>query len=104
MRTEIGGTMSVTIIYNFQAVHEKAEPLLALLREGRDLGVTVEGCEAFDVYQGHDDPHKFVMVERWTSVQAHQAHFQKNVRASGVLDSVAALMIGPPQGAYYLAR
>jgi quinol monooxygenase YgiN len=33
---------------------------------------TVEGFEAFDVYQGDEDPHRFVMVERWASVDAHK--------------------------------
>ena len=86
--------MSVTVIYDFRAAEGKADELLAMLREGRDFSATGEGFEAFDVYQGHDDPHRFVMVERWTSVDAHRSHFEKNVKGSGLLDKAEALMTG----------
>ena len=96
--------MSVTIVYNFQAVPGAAGALLDLLQRGRDFALTVDGCEAFEVYQGKDDSHEFVMIERWTSVEAHQAHFEKNVKASGVLDRVEAFLTAPVQGIYYLRR
>ena len=46
------------------------------------------------------------MVERWASVDAHQEHFETNVRASGVLDAAQALMTAPFQvdDAYYVLR
>jgi len=96
--------MSVTVIINFEAAQGHAEALLAILQEGRDFGLTVDGCEAYDVYQGKEEPHKFALIERWTSVDAQQAHFENNVRASGVLDRVVTLTIEPPQGVYYLRR
>ena len=98
--------MSVTVIYSFEAAPGKADDLLAILRQGREFSATVEGCEGFEVYQGDDDPHRFVMVERWASVDAHQEHFETNVRASGVLDAAQALMTAPFQvdDAYYVLR
>lgn len=96
--------MSVEIIYNFEAVQGRADALLVLLQKVRDLGITVAGCEAYDVYQGKDNPHKLVMIERWTSEETHKAFFEKSVKSSGVLDSVVKLMVEPPQGAYYLHR
>jgi quinol monooxygenase YgiN len=98
--------MSVTVIYSFQAAQGKADELLAILRQGRDFSATVEGCEGFEVYQGHDDPRRFVMVERWATVDAHQSHFEQNVKGSGVLDAAEALMTGPFQvaDAYYELR
>jgi quinol monooxygenase YgiN len=57
--------------------------------------MTVEGCEGFAVYRGKDDPRRFVMVETWASVDAHQSHFERNVRASGVLAQAEALMAAP---------
>jgi hypothetical protein len=44
--------------------------------------------------RGGDDPTKFVMIEHWSSVEAHQKHFDKNVKGAGVLDSAEALMPG----------
>jgi quinol monooxygenase YgiN len=99
--------MSVTAIYSIEAAKGKADELLAILRQGRDFTATIEGSEGFDVFQGKDDPHKFVMLEHWSSVEAHQAHFDKNVKGAGVLDTAEALMarpFPPPQESYYLLR
>ena len=94
--------MSITQIVNLHAAEGKAEVLLEILCAGRDSSRTVEGCESFDVYQAKDDPNSVMMVERWTTEDAHQAHFEKNVKASGVLDKVAALVTEPPQMSYYV--
>ena len=99
--------MSVTAIYSIEAAEGKADELLAILKQGRDFTATVEGSEGFDVFQGKDDPHKFVMAEHWSSVEAHQEHFEKNVRGAGVLDTAEALMakpFPPPQDSYYVLR
>jgi quinol monooxygenase YgiN len=99
--------MTVAAIYRFRAADGKAEELLAMLRQGRDVAATVEGCEKFEVYQGSDDPHKFALVERWTSKEAHNDHFEKNVKGSGVLDAAELLMtepFEPPYESYYRLR
>lgn len=97
--------MSVTVFFTFQAAPGNADELLALLLQGRDFGLTVPGCEAYEIHQGSDDPHRFVMVERWSSPDAHREHFEKNVVASGVLDKATALMVDLPEPPiYYLLR
>jgi quinol monooxygenase YgiN len=96
--------MSVAQINRLQAAHGKASGLLARLQRARDVALTAEGCESYDVYQGKDDPDQFVMVEGWTSVEAQQAHFEKNVKASGALESVMTLLSGPPEQAYFVLR
>ena len=99
--------MSVTAIYWVEAKEGKADELLAMLQQGRDFAVTVDGCEGFEVFQGKDHPHRFVMLEHWNSTEDHQAHFEKNVRASGVLETAEALMTAPfppPQESYFLLR
>jgi quinol monooxygenase YgiN len=99
--------MSVTAIYRFEASQGKSDDLLETLRQGRDFTASVEGSEGFEVYQGKDDPHTFVMVEHWSSVEAHEEHFEKNVRGAGVLEAAQALMakpFPPPQETYYLLR
>jgi quinol monooxygenase YgiN len=90
--------MSVTMIVNFQAAEGNAEPLLALLQQGRDMSAQAEGCEAFEVFQGEDDPNRFVMVERWTSVEAHHANFVATIRGSGHLAKIAPLLSTPIKG------
>lgn len=98
--------MSVTVIYELRAADGKASQLLDLLQQARAFGLTVDSCEGYEVYQGKDDPDRFVMVETWSSVAAHDDHFDKNVRATGVLDQAVSLMASPPELAdpYYLKR
>jgi quinol monooxygenase YgiN len=99
--------MSVAIIYRFRAREGRAAELLALLQGGRDFSLTVDGCEGFDVYQGKDDPHQFVMMETWRSEQVHEAHFEKNARGSGWLERVEALMtqpFEPPHASRFVRR
>lgn len=99
--------MSVAAIYSFEAAEGRADELLAILMQGRDFAATVEGSEGFEVFQGKDDPHRFVMVEHWSSVEAHERHFETNVKGSGVLDTAQALMakpFPPPRESYYVLR
>jgi hypothetical protein len=47
------------------------------------------------------------MVEHWSSTEAHQAHFEKNVKEAGVLETAEALTakpFPPPAESYYLLR
>jgi quinol monooxygenase YgiN len=88
--------MSVTVFLDFRPAPGRAEELLELLQQGRDVSLAVAGCEAYEVHQGSDDPHRFMMVERWASPEAHREHFDKNVVASGVLDQVMSIMLERP--------
>ena len=90
--------MSVTMIVNLQAAEGNAEPLRALLQRARDMSANAEGCEAFEVFQGEGDPNRFVMVERWTSIEAHQANFIANIRGSGHMARIAPLLSAPISG------
>ena len=97
--------MSVTVFFDFRAAPGHADELLTLLLQGRDFGLTVPGCEAYEIHQGSDDPHRFMMVERWTSPEAHRKHFEKNVVASGVLDKATSIMVeAPAPPVYYASR
>ena len=96
--------MSVTLIYDFRATVGKADELLPILLGGRDFARTVDGCEAFDVYQGQEDSHHFVMTETWVSAEAQRDHFQANVIPSGSLEKVAALVTAPIEPRYFLKQ
>jgi quinol monooxygenase YgiN len=88
--------VSVDVVVNFEAADGNIEPVLALLRAGRDLSRNAQGCELFDVFQRQDDPHKFMFVERWTSIEAHHANMSQNIVASGHLAKLLPLLVGPP--------
>jgi quinol monooxygenase YgiN len=88
--------MSVTIVVNFQAAEGNAAKLMALLQQGRDFSRKAEGCESFEVYQRQDDPNKYMFLEQWTSLEAHQENVTRNVVESGHLDKIKALLTEPP--------
>jgi quinol monooxygenase YgiN len=88
--------MSVTVVVNFQASEGNAEALLPLLQEGRDISRHADGCESFELYQREDDPHKFMFLERWSSLDAHHANMARNIVATGHLAKLMPLMVGPP--------
>ena len=87
--------MSVNVVINFVAVDGMAEDLLAVLREGRDISRAAEGCESFDLFQRGDDPHKFMFLERWASIEEHHDNMAKNIVASGHLQKILPLLEGP---------
>lgn len=87
--------MSVIYVVNMQASEGNAEKLLPLLQQGRDFSRRAEGCESFELFQRKDDPHKFMFLERWTSLEAHHENMAKNVVASGHLDKIQPLLAGP---------
>lgn len=90
-----GSAACITVIVTTRAAPKRYDELLAVLREGRAFTLSVDGCTGFDVYRGLDDPHDVVMVEHWTTTEAHRTHFEPNVRDSGILDRVTKLLDGP---------
>ncbi|MEP7045046.1 MAG: antibiotic biosynthesis monooxygenase family protein [Ilumatobacteraceae bacterium] len=88
--------MSVDVVINFQAKPGHADELLALLTEGRDLSRAADGCETFELFQREDDPHKFMFLERWSSLEAHHQNMAVNIMASGHLARVMPCIVGPP--------
>ena len=88
--------MSVNVVINFQALPNKAGELLPLLREGRDISRSADGCESFDLFQRKDDETKFMFVEQWTSIDAHHENMAQNIVASGHLGRILPLIVGPP--------
>lgn len=88
--------MAVDVVINFQAQPGRAGELRPLLVEGRDISRRAEGCESFELFQRDDDEHKFMFLERWTSIEAHHENMVKNIVSSGHLARILPLIVGPP--------
>ena len=88
--------MSVDVVINFQALPGCATELRALLSQGRDISRAADGCESFELYQRDDDEHKFMFLERWTSIESHHESMATNIVASGHLARIIPLIVGPP--------
>ena len=87
--------MSVAMIVRMQAAEGKAGALKALLVQGRELSRNAEGCESFELYQAKEARSQFVIVQRWSSNEAHQANFETNVKGSGQLAKISQLLAKP---------
>ena len=95
--------MTASVFFSLRASDGNVEPLRELLLQRRDE--VVPGREAYDVYQGIDDPHRFVLAERWASPEDHQADFQQNVVASGLIEKLMTLVEeAPAPPVYYVQR
>jgi len=88
--------MSIDVVINFQATEGRAAELLPLLQEGRDISRAAAGCESFELFQRHDDEHKFMFLERWQSLEDHHENMATNIVASGHLGRILPLLVGPP--------
>jgi len=59
-----------------------------------------EGCDSVQLYQSHEDPSRFMMIEVWDSVESHQASV-KNIPPEK-LGEIQPLLASPPSGSYYV--
>ncbi len=94
--------MSVAYIGHSQAKEGESEEFREFLTSVVAPAVQAsQGCESCQVFQSQEEPTKFVVVEVWTSVEAHRASV-KTIPASSI-EAFMKLVAGPPSGGYYHA-
>ena len=91
--------MSVTRIGETQAKEELTEDLRGFLVAIMPIIKSSEGCQSCQLFQSEDDPTRFVMIEVWASVEAHQASV-KNIPPE-MLGEIRPLLAAPPSGQYF---
>lgn len=92
--------MSTIYIGQSQAKPDQVDHFRDFLTSVVRPGVqTSDGCESYQLFQSQADPTKFVGIEVWASVEAHQASV-KNIPAESIGEFMK-LVAGPPSGGYY---
>lgn len=91
--------MSITRIGETQAKPETTEALRDFLISIMPLIKSSQGCESVTLYQSHDDPTKFTMIEVWDSIESHQGSV-KNIPPE-MLGEIRPLLASAPSGSYY---
>ena len=91
--------MSITRIGETQAKPELTEALRDFLISILPLIKSSQGCESVTMYQSHDDPTKFTIIEGWDSIESHQASV-KNIPPE-MLGEIRPLLASVPSGGYY---
>jgi quinol monooxygenase YgiN len=69
---------------------------LELIRKNAAQTRAEEGCESYEIGEDLEAPNTFIIVERWTNLEAQYAHF----REPGFGDLMGALgdvLAGPPE-------
>ena len=86
----------VIVVATFQTHPEKADQAKEAFTAVIEATHAEEGCRSYALHQVKDDPAHFVLVERWDSQEALDAHFTKPyVAALGA--QAADLLAAPPQ-------
>lgn len=89
----------MTILINrFDAVPGKETELLATAKRWKDMILANPDCSGFDMYTDQDSPTSVVLIEEWSSRDAHQA-FIASISEEMMAESMK-LMTGMPDGTY----
>lgn len=91
--------MSIHRIGETQAKPETTEALCDFLISILPLIKSSQGCESVTLYQSHDDPTKFTIIEVWDSIESHQASV-KNIPPEKLAE-IRPLLASAPSGGYY---
>jgi quinol monooxygenase YgiN len=95
--------MSNVVVVATLRVREGAEEEgMRVLRELAERSQPEDGCLAYAVHRAADDPLTIVMVERWASREALDAHFQQphvaqaGARSADLLDGAPTILFLDP--------
>ena len=91
--------MSISRIGETQAKPEMVAELREFLLSILPIIQSSQGCESVQLYQNHDDPSKFLMIEVWDSLESHRASV-KNI-PSELLAQIQPLLASSPSGSYF---
>lgn len=91
--------MPVVRINEFQAAADRSPALHAFLHAVIGAIKEAPGCREVSLLTDHDDPSRFVIVESWDSIAAHQAAAARIPPEK--MAEVKPLLGAPPKGRYY---
>ena len=92
--------MSVLAVIHVQAQLGKGAALAKALE--RPMGITKDNpdCPSIELFTSVEDPDRLVLIEQWSSEEAHQRHVETLI-ANGDLAAADALYASPPQSIHY---
>ncbi|AQS40573.1 hypothetical protein Sps_05510 [Shewanella psychrophila] len=88
-------------IGEFQAAEGKSEELYLFLQSLSSYIIQSKGCVSYDLLRKQDSPESFAVIERWLSVEAHQASVDNFPKDQ--MQAAMPLFGGVPKGNYYLS-
>ena len=91
--------MSISRIGETQAKPEAIKALREFLISIMPGIKSSQGCQSVTLYQSHEDPTRFTMIEIWDNTESHQASV-KNIPPE-MLAEIRPLLASAPSGRYY---
>jgi len=91
--------MSVARVGEFRAAEGKADALAAFLASIQPIILGSDGAISCEILRDRADPGRFLVIERWRTVEAHQASV-KNIPPE-MFKTAMALFAEPPKGSYF---
>lgn len=91
--------MTVARLYIVPAAEGRSAQMEAALEGVADLVRSRPGSEGVEVLRDLGNEHRFILIEKWESEEAHAASLAG--LPEGSLDAVKAAAGGPPDGSYF---
>jgi quinol monooxygenase YgiN len=95
--------MSVLYILELKLQPDAVESYLGMFPEVVPDTRAFAGCEGITVHQSEDDPTTVVLLEYWTSKEAHETYMAWR-RDRGDMDRFMQGLAAPPSGRYFSIR
>jgi quinol monooxygenase YgiN len=91
--------MSVLVLFEFQVKPERISDMKSYMAEILPDTRAYDGCQKLDVYLDTEDTGSMVVVEHWDS-RAHHEKYRAWRDGTGFLDTIGAMLAGPPRLRY----
>jgi quinol monooxygenase YgiN len=75
---------------------EQRDKWLELIRRNAAQTRAEESCESYQISEDLETPNNFVIVERWTSMEAQYDHF-RNPEFGKLMGTLGDVIAGPPE-------
>ncbi len=92
--------MTVLLVVRLTAKPGKGAALKELILPYVGDGGGIEGCSGIELAVDAGAPDRLLILERWTSVEAHKTHLAA-LQDAGGMDALLALVAEPPERSYY---
>lgn len=83
------------VIVNFNVKESSLRSFRGIMRDVKTNLPNVDGCEEVVIYEDLNDPHRFTLVESWSSREAHQSHVNHLIESGAWAKIVADLRTDP---------
>lgn len=95
-------TSEVQVVVRAAAREGQESALLSVVQQLAEESRAEDGCLAYHVARGTEDPREVLLFERWTSLAALEAHAQAP-HVGRALTAVMPLLAAPPDRRIYVS-